>query len=273
MMYDTNEIGKKLKELRNERANLYNENPDNENFKKYACCQTQESLSEAMGKERRTIGNWERGDTCPDIESLVKLCDILNCSIEYFLGVTNISEIDPIVMASHHTGISSEIIKCCMQDAHYLDFLNFFMKPENCRELLEGFNITAQCEYFINKELSDSNIKERTIDVLKDYFEEFCCFTPSDKNCLEQYKKYIKNKLSKRTNGQRINIKSYITPKIYDKLLSVENFDEKYDNFINYLAEQTYEPFRRNVIIRFQKEKMKKYFISVFERFVSELIE
>lgn len=272
-MYDTRKIGERLKNIRNERANFYNANTNNEKFKKYACCKTQEKFSEMLNKDRRTIIKWEKGISVPDIESLIKLCDFFECSIDYFLGVTDISEIDPIVMASHHTGISSEIIKYCMKNAHYLDFLNFFMKPENCKELVEKFNSTAQGEYLINKELSNSNIKESTINELKDYFEEFCCFTPSDKNCLERYKEYLKEKLPKRTNGQRINIKSYITPKIYDKLLSPENFDEKYDNFINYLAEQTYKPFKHNVIIKFQKEKMEKYFISVFERYVSELTE
>lgn len=272
-MYDIKGVGERLKELRSKRANLYNENPNNKRFIIYACCKTQESLSEAIGKERRTIGNWENGKSLPDIESLIKLCNILNCSIDYFLGVTDISEIDPVIMASHHTGISSDIIGRCMRDSHYLDFLNFVMKPENCEKLVRKFELIACGEYLNNDQLSNSNIKSSKINELNDYFEEFCCFTSPDKNNLEGYKEYLKTKLPKVKNNKRFNIKSYINPKIYDKVLFSENFNENYDNFISYLAEQTYEPFKQTVIIKFQKENMLKCFLSIFEKYVLEFTE
>ncbi len=35
----------------------------------------------------RTIKNWESGDTIPDIDTIKKICTILNCSSDYLLGL------------------------------------------------------------------------------------------------------------------------------------------------------------------------------------------
>lgn len=50
---------------------------------------TQEELAVRLGVTPQAISKWERGMGYPDIELLVSLCHILNCSIDYLLEGEN----------------------------------------------------------------------------------------------------------------------------------------------------------------------------------------
>jgi len=79
-------FGKRLKQLREER-----------NPKIY-----QKELADAIGVSRQAITMWETGQRIPESETLQKLADFFNCSVDYLLGRTNVrSEIETI--AAHRT--------------------------------------------------------------------------------------------------------------------------------------------------------------------------
>ena len=46
---------------------------------------TQEKLAEKMGVSRQTISKWELGSILPEVEKLVDLCEMFNCSVDQLL--------------------------------------------------------------------------------------------------------------------------------------------------------------------------------------------
>lgn len=48
---------------------------------------SQEQLADKLGVARQTVSKWETGETLPDLESLKKLAEILNFSIDRALGL------------------------------------------------------------------------------------------------------------------------------------------------------------------------------------------
>ena len=50
---------------------------------------TQEELSERMGVAKNTISRWERGECNITAENIRKLCEILNFSSDFILGITD----------------------------------------------------------------------------------------------------------------------------------------------------------------------------------------
>ena len=46
---------------------------------------TQEELAEKMGVSRQTISKWELGSILPEVEKLVDLCEMFNCSVDQLL--------------------------------------------------------------------------------------------------------------------------------------------------------------------------------------------
>ena len=49
----------------------------------------QKDVAEAMGLDRTTYTKYERGDIKPSYETILKLADYFNVSIDYLLGKTN----------------------------------------------------------------------------------------------------------------------------------------------------------------------------------------
>ena len=46
---------------------------------------TQEDLAEKLGVSRQAIARWEAGETTPDINTLLQLCDIFGVSADYMI--------------------------------------------------------------------------------------------------------------------------------------------------------------------------------------------
>lgn len=132
-MCDKNEFGKRLTKLRKERWKQYKDNQGLtiNPYEKFACCKSQETLAESLGVERRTIGKWELGTSIPTIDKVADLCELLECSIDYLLGATDLIGFTPAVIASHYSNIDINIINRAIADANYRDFLNYFMHPDN----------------------------------------------------------------------------------------------------------------------------------------------
>lgn len=45
---------------------------------------TQQELADKLGLKKSTIGSWENGQNNPEIESLLKLCELFSIKIQYF---------------------------------------------------------------------------------------------------------------------------------------------------------------------------------------------
>ena len=84
------DLGKKIMTMRNEK-NL-----------------SQEQLAEKLNVTRQTISNWENGSKIPSAETLDRLSEILNVSIDYLLGrskenyldVTGIQEDQVLILSA-----------------------------------------------------------------------------------------------------------------------------------------------------------------------------
>ena len=49
----------------------------------------QQELAEACNVQQSCISKWERGETLPDAEMIMTLCDIFSVSADYLLGRTD----------------------------------------------------------------------------------------------------------------------------------------------------------------------------------------
>lgn len=65
-------FGKRLKKLRSEKEGL-----------------TQEKLGEIFNVRKGTVSNWENGNRFPDENTLIKLADYFDVSVDYLLGRSN----------------------------------------------------------------------------------------------------------------------------------------------------------------------------------------
>lgn len=73
---------------------------------------TQGELYEKISgnKESKTIRNWERGKTMPNVSDLLKLCEIFNCDCDYLLGRIDAKTHD-LEFISEMTGLTEGAIK------------------------------------------------------------------------------------------------------------------------------------------------------------------
>lgn len=67
--------------------------------------ETQESVANKLGVSRQTISNWENGKTLPDIDSLIKLSQIYQLSIDELFDVTVTSTVE----ATHEESATATI--------------------------------------------------------------------------------------------------------------------------------------------------------------------
>ena len=55
---------------------------------------TAQQMADMLNIQIRGYRKYESGDTCPSLESLVKIADYLDCSIDYLLGRTDNPEVN-----------------------------------------------------------------------------------------------------------------------------------------------------------------------------------
>lgn len=276
-MYDINAISKRLKSLRKERYKLYleHENETKKQYTKYSYCKSQSDLSEKLRVDRRTIGKWEKGKAIPSLENLIELSDLLDCSIDYFLGTGDLPEIDPIAKASHYSRISSQIIRYGLDNSDYLDCLNFFMLPDNCSTLFNNITLSAWKEYNVDQDLSE--IKEPLNSTVLRAFEKFNAVTPISQISKNIYKQFLISELPKeklvfssKPNDKGLGIKACLVLSRFQELSLSKESEHRYDDFINYLVNYTYEPLMNKAVLELQKEKLAKAFVSLFSRYLSK---
>ena len=65
----------------------------------------QDDLARELQTSRQAVGNYETGFRSPDVETILRLCDILGCSADYLLGRSDLQ--DPQLTADEAALIQS----------------------------------------------------------------------------------------------------------------------------------------------------------------------
>lgn len=52
----------------------------------------QDDLARELQTSRQAVGNYETGFRSPDVETILRLCDILGCSADYLLGHSDLPD-------------------------------------------------------------------------------------------------------------------------------------------------------------------------------------
>lgn len=268
MKYDTKLLKERLRSLRKDRKNSYKENINNPLYEKYVCCETQEKLAEALNIERRTISSWERGSTIPSLQNLISLCNLLDCNIEYFLTDEGKPYIDSIEKSSYFTHVDPVILNTARTDDNYADCLNFFMQPDNCRELFDKITLLTWKQFWINKNLSE--LRPSPLKVIEKAFQRLYACTDFKKICKDQYKEYLVEYFPE----ENINFKDIFTDSEYKNFnKNIKNVPsvDKYSYFIDYIAKLTFQPFMDKKIAEIQKQAVSNKFIELISLYLSEL--
>lgn len=277
-MYDNfnNDIlGKRIRAIREKRQEQYknSEESDDSPYKKYKFCKSQNSLAKKIGVERRAIIGWESGTNAPSVRNLVKLSDALDCGIDYFLGAIDYMDISPISLSAHFSGISPDIINYGLENPDYLECLNFFMHPDNCKTLFNNVTISAWRKYWINAGLP--KIKEPFKSEVYKAYDEYSAITPISKVNKNSYTEFLKMRFpeKKLVFKKEERKKGYILKGSFefpDYQSFFENKQFKYNSFIKFLADTTFEPLSHNALIEAQKMNLAKFFCNLFTRYLEQ---
>lgn len=268
-MYDIKFIETRLRDLRIERYSQYKQNEGNSEsaYQKYKDCKNQESFGNMVGIGRQAVVSWETGDSIPSIKNLIKICDALDCSIDYLLGSGDLPEVDPISKAYIYSGIDPKIIKQCKEDTNYLECLNFFMLPENCSALFNKVTLSAWKKHWIIPKFS--GIKEPLIEIIKDIFNTFNATTPFDAISEKKFREFLEHCLSKKKTENKYDFKDYISQEIYEDFSLNNKF--MYSEFLDYLVDETFEPLSQLALIELQKIKLSHTFADLFTKYLNEV--
>ena len=89
---------------------------------------TQKELAEKIGNVQRNISNWENGTSEPDLETIVKLAEIFDVTIDELFGKE-----PPSFARQHATGVEYTILKSVRQlsDAQKYALMQFLRELEN----------------------------------------------------------------------------------------------------------------------------------------------
>lgn len=90
---------------------------------------TQEKLAELLGISRDKLSKWENGARFPDLNELLKICDIFDCDLDYLVGrieqpTHSLQDISDI------TGLSIENIKR-LQEWNKNRYYSYVYEPES----------------------------------------------------------------------------------------------------------------------------------------------
>jgi DNA-binding XRE family transcriptional regulator len=68
-------------------------------------------LAEKLGLSERTINNYENGKRDPSTNTLLKICEIFNCSLDYLMyksNIKNIEEYNELLLQAIEKGLTKK---------------------------------------------------------------------------------------------------------------------------------------------------------------------
>lgn len=101
-----------MEKVRSEIVPPYYNHPFRKNLKearKKAGYKTQETFSEAMDVTVESVRNWEQGRTIPEMKTLLKIVELLDCDMDYLIGrIQESSHTRKYIQ--EQTGLSEQVI-------------------------------------------------------------------------------------------------------------------------------------------------------------------
>lgn len=280
-MYDTfskEKLGERIKSIRKKRWEQYKSANDDTDrpYKKYKYCKNQSTLAKKIGVERRAISSWELGTNSPSIKNLIELSNALDCGVDYFFGAMDYMEIAPVAFSAYHSGISSDIINYARNNSEYLNFLNFFMHPENIGAIFNKVTISTWRQYIIDASLE--RIKEPLKSEVYKAYDEYRAINLINDVSIESYEAFLKQRfpenkiiLKKEKHKNGFFIKESFDVKDYQSFFDNNIFN--YPKFIRFLAEVSFEPLSHNALIEIQKENLAKLFCTMLTNYIEQDIK
>ena len=274
-MYDKYQFAARLEKLRNQRWEQYKANQKNNLYQKYSYCKAKDAFASKLNIERRTYGRWESGLSTPTIDKVADICNLLDCNIDYLLGAEDLIGTSDSVLAAHYSGISIDIINYGKSDCDYLDFLNYFMHPDNCSMLVNHTTLAAWKSFLSH--LTMDEIYEPLKNIIIETFQKYQAFTSVTEYNIESYKQYLKDALpesrisfSSRKLDDCICVKSCISPEKYKELCLSNKSPQRYQVFMDFIANYSFEALTNKAYLDIQKEKLGEMFVQMVERYLLE---
>lgn len=81
-----------------------------QNLRKQKKIKTQEEFAAKLGVNLKSVQNWEQGRKLPQTEHLFKICDVLDCDLDYLIGRLEERNRTIKEMAAY-TGLSEDAVK------------------------------------------------------------------------------------------------------------------------------------------------------------------
>ena len=98
------------------------------NFKEARANKTQQEVSDATGISQKTLSNYETGRTEPDLNSLIKLADFYNVSVDFLLDRKSKNQLDLVNLSISKKEAIEKLLACndrmCDRVSAYIDVLN-----------------------------------------------------------------------------------------------------------------------------------------------------
>ncbi len=127
-----------------------------------------EDVAKVLGCSVSAVGNYENGNRTPDFDSLIKLVDYFNTTIDYLLGKTDIQTDDrDLQFVCQYTGLSSDAVEKLREEGKnaqlpYNELISEFITKVDLQELSKHvFN------YLCRKKEWDS-LQEKYVELTKE---------------------------------------------------------------------------------------------------------
>ena len=266
-----NEFGKRLLEIRNDRAKKH---PEAFNY-----CKSQQKFVDKMEKEspgnspcRQVFAKWEAGKDFPNLLQFSLICKLLDCDLVYLLGEQKNYNITS-EKVSQYTGLEEEHITSLSHDREFSDFVNTFVFSEKFIELYHSIN-SVFYDLYIASDLT-SHFNADLIKLMKSAFMTTMKNTSAFSDRSELYKKELFNRISPKnysdflSGGISTDYKNQIQLQL-DEQMKQGNVVSEYEVFINMIAEFSFAP----LLCNFEKDQrmgqLSRMFIEIVEKFFEQ---
>ena len=246
--FDVKLIKTRLKELRKS--------------KKITQSKLAEEIYRATDTGRTAVTNWENTNcqTLPDIQTLMDICNVLNCDLDYLVGGSEIESQDFQTM-SDALHISKESINTLTDNSDYGSFLDNIINNKVFEEVLKRAHQLA-----LNKILNDVITTSFSPDFqkrIKDWFNKYYFSVFPFDMSQENFCKYIKNSIP---YSEEFNPLKFIEDNFLEdgKMFIYNSNDEflslcksqQYEIIISSIADISYDYFISQNVVELSKQKL-----------------
>ena len=153
---------------------------------------SQTALADEIGREFQAIGKWERGQTVPQLDDCVKMCQALGVDLDYLLGVHDIPDNDAKFIADK-TGLKEKTAKKILEYNKYPCYSERLAAINKILESERGLRIIERIIQFLDIDpelyLIDNNKKGLSWD----YSDDFTIIGASTEGQIKITKKDLPN--------------------------------------------------------------------------------